>query len=91
MWLYKEERKQDISEPPVKERDWASLVVQWLRIWLAIQGTPVWFMDREYPTGQGAVKPVCHNYWAHALQPQASATELHALESVLRNNRSHHN
>ena len=32
MWLYKEERKQDISEPPVKERDWASLVVQWLRI-----------------------------------------------------------
>ena len=41
---------------------WASLVVQWLRICLPMQGTwvraPVW----EDPTCHGATKPVSHNY-----------------------------
>ena len=48
-------------------------------------------MDREDPPGQGAVKPVHHNYWAHALEPQATATELHAREPVLHSSKSHHN
>jgi len=40
----------------------ASLVVQWLRICLAIQGTPVQSLVWEDPTCQGATKPVNHNY-----------------------------
>ena len=44
----------------------ASLVVQWLRICLPMQGTrvpaPVW----EDPTCHGAAGPVSHNYWACA-------------------------
>ena len=41
-----------------------SLVVQWLRIRLAMQGTQVWALIREEPTCRGATKPVRHNYWA---------------------------
>ena len=41
---------------------WTSLVVQWLRVRLLMQGTqvrsPVW----EDPTTRGANKPRCHNY-----------------------------
>ena len=44
-----------------------SRAVQWLRIHLAMQGTPVGFLAWEYPTYFGAAKPVCH-YRAHALQ-----------------------
>ena len=40
----------------------ASLVVQWLRICLPIQGTPVQFLIWEDPTGHGATKPVLDNY-----------------------------
>ena len=66
---------------------WASLVVQWLRIHLPIQGTWVWALVPEDPTCHGATKPVRHNYWAcvpQLLKP------VH-LEPVLRNKRSHHN
>ena len=40
----------------------ASLVAQWLRIRLPMQGTWVQVLVREDPTCHGATKPVCHNY-----------------------------
>ena len=39
-----------------------SLVVQWLRIHLPMQGTQVRALVREDPTGRGAAKPMHHNY-----------------------------
>ena len=39
-----------------------SLVVQWLRIHLPVQGTWVRALVREDPTCHGATKPVRHNY-----------------------------
>ena len=47
----------------------ASLVAQWLRIRLPMQGTWVRALVREDPTCCGAAKPVCHNYRACALEP----------------------
>ena len=46
----------------------ASLVVQQLRICLAMQGTLAWSLIREDPTCHRATKPMCHDYWAHVLQ-----------------------
>ena len=50
----------------LKKNPGASLVAQWLRICLPMQGTwvraPVW----EDPTCRGATGPVSHNYWACA-------------------------
>ena len=48
---------------------WASLVAQWLRIRLPMQGTQVWSLAREDPTCLRATKPMRHNYWACALEP----------------------
>ena len=48
---------------------WASLVAQWLRIRLPMQGTRVRALVREDPTCRGAIKPASHNYWACALEP----------------------
>ena len=39
-----------------------SLVAQWLRIRLPMQGTWVRTLVWEDPTCHGATKPVCHNY-----------------------------
>ena len=39
-----------------------SLVAQWLRICLPMQGTRVRALVREDPTCRGATKPVHHNY-----------------------------
>ena len=44
----------------------ASLVAQWLRICLPMQGTRVRALVWEDPTCRGATKPVRHNYWACA-------------------------
>ena len=41
---------------------WASLVVQWLRICLLMQGTRVQALVWEDPTSRGATRPVSHNY-----------------------------
>ena len=46
-----------------------SLVVQWLRILLPMQGARVQSLVQEDPTCCGTTKPVCHNYWACALEP----------------------
>ena len=40
----------------------ASLVVQWLRISLPMQGTRVQALVWEDPTCRGATRPVSHNY-----------------------------
>ena len=40
----------------------ASLVVQWLRIHLPMQGTRVRSLVQEDPTCRGATKPMRHNY-----------------------------
>ena len=76
-----------------------SLVAQWLRICLPMQGTWVWAPVWEDPTCRGATKPVRHNYWACALEPASHnywARTLQLLkparlEPVLRNKRSHRN
>ena len=46
-----------------------SLVVQWLRIRLPMQETPVWSLVGEDSTWWGATKLMNHNYWA--LTPRA--------------------
>ena len=43
-----------------------SLVAQWLRIRLPMQGTRVQALVREDPTCHGTIKPMYHNYWARA-------------------------
>ena len=47
----------------------ASLVVQWLRLRLPMQGTWVQALVREDSTCRRATKPVHHNYWACVLEP----------------------
>ena len=64
-----------------------SLVVQWLRICLPVQGTQVQSLVREDPTCCGATKPVRHNYWACMLQLLRPA----CLDPMLHNKRSHCN
>ena len=44
----------------------ASLVAQWLRICLPMQGTRVRALVWEDPTCHGAARPVSRNYWACA-------------------------
>ncbi|KAJ8776263.1 hypothetical protein J1605_015561 [Eschrichtius robustus] len=62
-----------------------SLLAQWLRLLLPMQGTRVQALVREDPTCHGATKPMCHNYGACALEPPTR------LEPMLRNKRSHRN
>ena len=45
-----------------KYMEWASLVAQWSRIRLPMQGTRVQALVWEDPTCRGATKPVSHNY-----------------------------
>ena len=45
-----------------EDKSGASLVAQWLRIRLPMQGTRVRALVREDPTCRGATKPVCYNY-----------------------------
>ena len=73
-----------------------SLVAQWLRIHLPMQGTRVRALVQEDPTCRGATKPVHHNYWACALEPvshnywaRVSLLKPACLEPVLHNKRSH--
>ena len=49
-----------------------SLVVQWLRIRLPMQGTQVQSLVWEDPTCRGATKPVCQNYGSpRVLEPMS--------------------
>ena len=47
-----------VKNPPAR----TSLVAQWLRIRLPMQGTRVRALVQEDPTCHRATKPVCHNY-----------------------------
>ena len=76
-----------------------SLVAQWLRICLSMQGTRVRALVQEDPTCRGATKPVHHNYWACALELMShnywasmpQLLKLTCLEPMFCNKRSHHN
>ena len=73
----------------IKLRTEVSLVVQWLRIHLVMQGTRVHFLIQEDPTCREATKPVCHNYCVYALEARSHTYQAHmSTESVLRNKRS---
>ena len=52
----------DLVHFKLKCRIRASLVAQWLRICLPMQGTRVRALVWEDPTCRGATKPVSHNY-----------------------------
>ena len=56
-----------------------SLVVQWLTIYLQMQGTRVQSLVWEDSACCSATKPMCHNYWAQALLKPASS-KAHALQ-----------
>ena len=63
------------SHREYKKARWASLVAQWLRICLPMQGTRVRALVWEDPTCRGATKPVSHNYWACASETCAPQQE----------------
>ena len=78
----------------VRNAKGASLVVQWLRIRLPMQGTWVRALVREDPTCRRATTPESHNYWArvpraHALQqekpPQWEARALQRRPNAAKN------
>ena len=51
-----------IKKNSVKKNTGASLVAQWLRICLLMQGTRARALVWEDPTCRGATRPVSHNY-----------------------------
>ena len=65
--LYREKTKTLNSKRYMR----ASLVAQWLRVCLPMQGTRVRALVWEDLTCRGATKPVRHNYWACALEPMS--------------------
>ena len=65
----------------------ASLVVQWLRICLLMQGTRVRALVWEDPTCHGATGPVSHNYRdcaSGACAPQREATIVRGPRTVMK-------
>ena len=58
----KPKTSQKINSVNLKGKKGASLVAQWLRICLLMQGTRVRALVWEDPTCRGATKPVSHNY-----------------------------
>ena len=67
----------------LKVLGWSSLVAQWIRMCLPLQGTQVRSLVQEDSTCHGATKPMCHNYWspcaletaAQQEKPQQEASE----------------
>ena len=79
-------------EVPLKTKNRASLMVQWLSIWLLMEGTWVRSPVSKDPTCHGATKPMCHNYWASTLEPTSCSYGAHMpqlLKPVLHNKGSH--
>ena len=54
--------KQNPNSELIKKQVPASLVAQWLRICLPMQGTRVRALVWEDPTCRGVTRPVSHNY-----------------------------
>ena len=57
-----------------------SLVVQWLRICLPMEGTNVQSLVWEDPTCRRATKPMRHNYWNRSLEPMSFNYWAHASQ-----------
>ena len=55
-------RHREVQSAPIKRAAWTSLVAQWLRICLPMQGTRVRTLVREDLTHRGATRPVRQNY-----------------------------
>ena len=75
-WYRQNMNQEQIWQAVKSQMTWASLVVQWLRICLLMQGTRVRALVWEDPTCRGAAGPVSHNYWAYvsgACAPQREA------------------
>ena len=69
LWMSRRGEEAQLWGLILKQPDFGtSLVAQWLRIRLPMQGTRVRALVREDPTCRGATKPVHHNYWAY--EPQ---------------------
>ena len=70
-WIYKSMKLREHLITSIQKDflQWTSLLVQWLRIRLPMQGTWVRALVQEDTTCSGATKPVCHNYWSCALEP----------------------
>ena len=60
--ILKKKEKETVLISSLKRSDGASLVAQWLRICLPMQGTRVRTLVWEDPTCHGAAGPVSHNY-----------------------------
>ena len=77
IWVFKDEYMFFIWSKGKENNNYfgTSLVAQWLRICLLMQGTRVQALVWEDPTCCRATKPVHHNYWACALSPRATTTE----------------
>ena len=76
--------------PLLKSEGGTSLVVQWLRVHLPMQGTRVWALVWEDPTCRGATGPVSHNCWACALEPAShNYWSLHVTTTEARVPRAH--
>ena len=69
----------------------ASLVVQWLRICLPMQGTRVRALVREDPTCRGATKPVPQLLSLRSRAREPRVLKPVCLEPMLCNKMSHHN
>ena len=59
----------------IKSLQGAFLVVQWLRIHLAVQRTPVQSLIQKDPICCRATKPLCHSYWARVPTARAPQQE----------------
>ena len=58
----------------------SSLVSQWIRIHLPMQGTRVWTLVLEDPTYRAATKPVHPNFWACTLEPLSHNQRAYVLQ-----------
>ena len=77
-------------------KEWTSLVVQWRRIHLPMQGTQVQCLIWEDSTCRGATKSMLHNYWTCAPElkshnywaPVLQLLKPECWSSVVRNRKS---
>ena len=61
-YVYTQISENNVEKKESKKNQGASLVVQWLSICLAMQGTLVQSLVREHSTCHGSMKPRYHNY-----------------------------
>ena len=66
----------------IKSLQGAFLVVQWLRIHLEVQGTPVQSLVQKDSICYRATKPLCRSYWARVPTAHAPQQEMPPLGRV---------